>query len=379
MITIGKKMFSDVSGNDVVSISVTRNTIGLNENVQQQAMIFGYKALKLGCDSQNNEATVYSLSDLQQYLIDEDTDERQQLINTVTGWFSQGNRSVKVCDLGNVTADTINDLDQYCYIAISGYNWENIATQKNILLNTATQQLNTPDKACYIVGSLAFDQFNTNTKDKLVGYKSLFTIGNKSLSSNSQMAAGAVGYELSNYSPSSYNKVNPMTYRYLYSVLPLSDEDKRLNQQLINDYYTNFLVSPPRNTTNAKSLLFPGSLADGNDFTYWYGIDYIRFTLIDTITNLLISAANNSSNPLYYNQQGINRIKDAVNNVLANCAAYGIIENNYIVTTIDFPNYVTQNSGDYKAGIYGGITFEVQPLKAMKKIKFNMNVSDLIN
>lgn len=370
-------MYSDVSGNDAVSITVSQNTIALNRNQQQQAIIFGNKALKLACAQ---EVTVNSYSDLGQYLIDEETDARQQLIDTVKGWFSQGNRSVKLCDIGNVTADTIDNLDQYCYIGIAGYNWTNIGgSTTNILYNTATQLLASSSSACYIVGSLSTDEYTSNNQSKLKGYKSLFTIANSGITSNNQVAAGAVGYELSNYNPSSFNKVNPMTYRYLYSTTPMGDDTERLNKSLIDNYNTNLLVAPPINTTNAKSLLFPGILSDGNDFTYWYGIDYIRFYLIDQVTNLLITASNSSINPIYYDQTGINRIKDAVTNAMSNCASYGIIQNNYTITATDFSTYVQANPSDYKSGLYGGIMIDVMPLKSLKHIKFYLNINDFIS
>lgn len=370
------KMFSDVSGNEVVSVSLVQNQLVLSNNPQQKAIIFGNKALKLGGDGQSLEAKLNSFNDLQTYLIDNDTEARQQMIATVYGWFGQGNREVVIRDIGT-NATALNDLDQNCYIAIAGYEWSDLSAA-NTLFATLVNQFNSNLKSCYGVGSIPISLYTNDKVSILKNIKSLFTIATTLTPENAQVGVGAIGYELSNYAPSTVNKVNSMTYRRLYNAAPLEDNDYIKNKSLQDQFNTNMLLNPPIDGSGAKSLVYPGILADGNDFTYWFGVDYIRFELISNITNLLIHGNNSKINPIYYNQDGIDRIKALVKQTITRCASYGIIQSNFTVSAIDFADYVTQNPNDYKQEIYGGISIEVSPLKALRRIKFVLQVTDLI-
>lgn len=369
-------MYSDVSGNEVVNITLSQNQLALSRNPQQKAIIFANKALKLGGDQQAVEAVLYSADDLDKYLVDSWTNSVMEMRSTVEGWFSQGNRSVTIRDIGN-NRNSLSDLNDNCYIAISGYVWSDLTTANDLYVLLANDY-NSNSKACYGVAAIPFANFTNDNKRNLTNIKSLFTLATNDSSTMVQMGIGAIGYELSNYQPSVTNKVNPMTYRRLYNSEPLSDDDYRANKHLQDDFYTNMLMSPPNDGSGARSLVYPGIMTDGNDFTYWYGIDYIRFTLISNITNFLIESANSKINPLYYNQDGIDRLKAKVNQIISNCAAYGIIQINYRIDAISYYEYVTQNPDDYKNEVYGGISIEVSPLKALRKIRFSLQVTDLI-
>ncbi len=372
-------MFSDVSGNEVVTISLTQNQLSLSKNPQQKAIIFGNKALKLGGDNQPKEAVLYSYGDLSKYLIENNTDAVIQMQATVRGWFGQGNRSVIVRDIGadKNALDILNDLNDKCYIALSGYVWSDL-TVNNSLYAKLVNDFNTNLKACYGVGAIPFSLYNDASKEYLTGIKSIFTIATNQGYEDAQTGVGACGYELSNYQPSTVNKVNPMIYRRLSIASPLTDDDYLHNKHLQDDFNTNMLLDPPNDGNRAKSLIYPGILADGNDFTYWYGVDYIRYSLISQITNFIIQSSNYKTNPLYYNQDGIDRIKAFVKQIISNCASYGIIQTNFKISAIDFVDYVTQNQEDYKNEIYDGISIEVSPLKALRKIVFSLQVTDLI-
>ena len=329
-------MYSDVSGNEVVNITLSQNQLALSRNPQQKAIIFANKALKLGGDQQPIEAVLYSADDLDKYLVDSWTNSVMEMRSTVAGWFSQGNRSVTIRDIGN-NRNSLSDLNDNCYIAISGYVWSDLTTANDLYVLLANDY-NSNSRACYGVAAIPFANFTNDNKRNLTNIKSLFTLATNDSSTNVQMGVGAIGYELSNYQPSVTNKVNPMTYRRLYSSDPLSDDDYRANKHLQDDFYTNMLMSPPNDGSGARSLVYP----------------------------------------LYYNQDGIDRLKAKVNQIISNCAAYGIIQTNYKIDAISYYEYVTQNPNDYKNEVYGGISIEVIPLKALRKIRFSLQVTDLI-
>ncbi len=140
---------------------------------------------------------------------------------------------------------------------------------------------------------------------------------------------------------------------------------------------------------------------DGRDFTYWYSVDWAQINSDINLANAVINGSNDSVNPLYYDQDGINRLQDvevatmqsAITNGLAagvikrttlNAQAFkdalnsGTLNGFIVVNAVPFLDYVTANPSDYKTGNYAGLSVQYIPQRGFLSIVFNLNVTDLI-
>ena len=119
------------------------------------------------------------------------------------------------------------------------------------------------------------------------------------------------------------------------------------------------------------------------------------------ISNAIINGSNNPTNPLYYNQDGINRLQDVsvatIQTAITDGMATGTVvrtgldqitfndeldadafagEN--VVNAIPFLTYTTANPNDYAIGKYAGFTAIYIPARGFTQIIFNVNVTDFL-
>ena len=138
---------------------------------------------------------------------------------------------------------------------------------------------------------------------------------------------------------------------------------------------------------------------DGRDFQYWYATDWAQITLKLNLSNAIINGSNNPVNPLYFDQNGINRLAQVVASTMSSGSTFGLVlfppkllgldgpildqvldANTYvgftIINAVPFINYVQENPGDYKAGIYKGLSVIFVPKRGFDNIQINLVVSD---
>lgn len=200
-----------------------------------------------------------------------------------------------------------------------------------------------------------------------------------------------------NYAPSSNNQVTPLNYAFVFGVTAFPTQN---NASLINTILSanGNLVGTGAAGGISGTVVAGGQTGDGNPFKYWYSVDYTQINLAVNLTAALINGANNPSNPVDYNQNGINTLQRAAVATMSQGISSGLVLNaiqqttlaasdlaqalnlgtynaNTLVNADPFAAYTSENPNDYSAGIYNGITVVYTPLRGFEAITVNVTVS----
>ncbi|HBC0585249.1 TPA: hypothetical protein I3599_000502 [Enterobacter cloacae] len=185
-------------------------------------------------------------------------------------------------------------------------------------------------------------------------------------------AAAAAMWNFVSPSPSEINKVPPMAFRYLQAVNANAAKDSILTtmvKQNIN------YVDTGAEGGIANTILVKGVTSDGNDMTYWYSVDWVQINVDMMLANAVINGSNNPINPLYYNQDGIDRLQQVAQGVFNTGVSYGLVNGQTPVNAVPFKTYVKNNPNDYGIGRYAGLSATYTPMRGFVEIIFNINVT----
>lgn len=122
----------------------------------------------------------------------------------------------------------------------------------------------------------------------------------------------------------------------------------------------------------AGTMCWPGVFGDGRNYSYWYAIDWAQLNLRTQINNALINSANDPTNPIYYNQNGIDRLQGVIQSVLTQGVNFGLF-NETQVTAVAFENV---SASDYASGIYSGFAITIRVQGEFKKLTIGVNFTD---
>ena len=119
------------------------------------------------------------------------------------------------------------------------------------------------------------------------------------------------------------------------------------------------------------------------------------------VANAIINGSNNPINPLYLNQDGINRLEAVIASTMTSAVSFGLALGTVIqtelaspaflaalssgtyaaqiaVNAVPFVTYYTLSPGDYKIGKYAGFAVSYVPARGFINIIINLNVSTFI-
>lgn len=202
------------------------------------------------------------------------------------------------------------------------------------------------------------------------------------------------------YAPSSTNKVTPYAFSFLFAVTAWLTKGNNTTLAALRAASVN-VVGTGAEGGISNTILLWGTTMDGRGFTYWYSVDAIQINIDVDISNAVINGSNDPLNPLYYNQDGINRLQAVGAATLANMVSYGLALGTVAQTQLaqaDFINalesgayagklvinaepfltYSAENPGDYKIGKYGGFSIAYVTQNGFINIVFDINVSDFV-
>lgn len=203
-----------------------------------------------------------------------------------------------------------------------------------------------------------------------------------------------------NYSPSTTNRVTPFAFSYLYGVTAFPTMGNSALIATLNTANVNY-VGYGAEGGISNTILFNGHTMDGRPFNYWYSVDWMQINVDISVANAIVNGSNNPINPLYYNQDGINRLEQVVASVGGNAVTYGlalgrvlqvgldgtsfqqnldagIYNGNVVVNAVPFISYTAENPSDYRVGAYNGLSLIYTPLRGFESIIFNINVTDFV-
>jgi hypothetical protein len=192
---------------------------------------------------------------------------------------------------------------------------------------------------------------------------------------SSEFSLAAAFYALLNTNPSTTNKVAPFSFRYLFGVTayPLLGNGAlfaTLKAARIN------WVGTGAEGGITNTVLMWGTTRDGRDISYWYSVDWVQINVALDLANEIINGSNNAINPLYYNQDGINRLQARSQATMNRGISYGLVLAPVTVAAVPFPTYVLNNPSDYPIGKYAGLSVSYTPARGFIEIIFNVNVTD---
>lgn len=317
-----------------------------------------------------------------------------------TTFFAQGSQnSVYVLELGAGTAATgVSDLATYIttnpgvfYSYLIPRAWDGEATYLTFLGN---YEADTAKTYFWTTTTLAtYTDYTALMKDVIA----LVESPTKPLS---EFSLASAFWRALNYNPSGTNRVTPFAFGFLYGVTAYPTLGNSSTLALLKAANINYVgTGAEGGLTN--TILFWGTTADGKDFSYWYSVDWIQINLDLNLSNAIINGSNDPINPLYYNQDGINRLQDvavatietAITDGMAigNVARTGLDSTTFqqqleagtfvgenVVNAIPFITYTTANPSDYGIGKYAGFAAVYIPARGFTQIIFNVNVTDLL-
>jgi len=190
-----------------------------------------------------------------------------------------------------------------------------------------------------------------------------------------ELSLAAAFYTWLNNNPSSTNKVAPAAFRYLYGVTAYPLRGNGALFAALKAAHVNWVGTGAEGGITNTVLLW-GTTMDGRDASYWYSVDWTQINVALDLANDIINGSNNPINPLYYDQNGINRLQARAQATMNRGISYGLVLAPVTVEAVDFPSYVLTNPSDYPIGKYAGLSVTYTPARGFTEIIFNINVTD---
>ena len=200
--------------------------------------------------------------------------------------------------------------------------------------------------------------------------------------------------------PSSTNKVPPLSYAPSFGTTPYP---LRGNQTAFLELAAANVgwIGTGQQGGVSGNILFQGKMSDGNAWNFWYSVDWAQINMALALANEVINGSASSLNPLYYNQDGINRLQNRVVQTANQGVSAGLGNGQVIATKLPiaqflanvnsgqydgqivinaepFTVYSAENPSDYGIGKYAGLACNWIPQLGFLNVVFNLNATTLI-
>ena len=328
---------------------------------------------------------------------------KNELISMATTFFAQGTiSSVYVLELGPTSVTeavaalaawlTANPLTIYSFLVPR--SWDNDASFLALL---ALYESNTSMTYFWVTTtSGTYTSYTATMKDviALVEAPTVVTTATTEFS-----LAGPFYHSLS-FNPSPTNRVPPFAFSYAYGVTAYPTVGNSALLNLLKAASINVIGTGAEGGIS-QTMIYWGTTKDGRDFLYWWSVDYTQIYAKINLTNEVINGSNNPVNPLYYDQQGINRLQARLAQQMNSEIAYGLAvgtvvqtelsgqdfqaalnANSFsaqaVINAIPFVSYTTANPSDYRIGRYAGLSLIYIPTRGFEQILVNLVVSDFV-
>lgn len=202
------------------------------------------------------------------------------------------------------------------------------------------------------------------------------------------------------YAPSATNRMTPNAFSFLNGVTPYPTQGNQTLLTALKTANCNYVGTGAEGGLS-NTILFWGTMADGNDFSYWYSVDWIQLNGQQAVANAVINGSNDSLNPLWYSQDGINRLQDVLVGTFKSAVTFGLstgtvtrtalstqdfttafnngtFAGQNVVNAVPFLPYLQNAPGDYKLGRYAGLSGIYIPSRGFKQIIFGVLVTDFV-
>jgi hypothetical protein len=215
-----------------------------------------------------------------------------------------------------------------------------------------------------------------------------------------EFSAAADFWATLNQNPSSANRATPNAYTFLENVTPFPTQGNAAILATLATANIN-VVGTAQEGGLSNFIELYGTTKDGNDFLYWYAVDWVQININLNVSNAIINGSNNPANPLIYNQQGINALQRVAATTMGSGVTYGLVNGQVIQTQLSvtdflaaygagtyagltwvnaqpFVPYGQANPNDYATGVYKGFTIVFVPARGFRSVTFNVVVTNFI-
>lgn len=296
--------------------------------------------------------------------------ELQAMANT---FFTQGSTvAVYVLELGaddaaaGVTAlgayITEPTIRFYSYLLPAAWNSESTAGDLAQMYDGTTSQT-------YFYATTGISSYSN-----WVGKKSVFATIQSPDAPVTEFSAAAIFWATLAYNPNSSNLAHPLSFTYVYGVTPY--DLTNVQQTTLKAAGVNWIGTGAEGGISNTIILW-GSFMDLNPFNYWYSVDWLSINVAQALAAAVINGSNLPTNPLYYNQAGINTLQKVAQATVNNGIAFGLILSPAEVAAVPFTTYVQQNPGDYATGTYNGLSLTFVPLRGFTSITIYLTASNI--
>lgn len=296
----------------------------------------------------------------------------QAMVNT---FFAQGNQTpVYVLELGatdvnnGVTALTTYLLNPSVrfYSYLLPYNWDNNTNAQALF---AEYEGTTAQTYFYVSTTLATYSF-------WEGMKSVFATLPNPAAPSTEFSAAAIFQVTLTYNPNASNLAHPLEYSYVYGVTQYTSALTNTQQTQLLTAGMNWIGTGAQGGIS-NTLIEGGTFADLNPFNYWYSTDWTAINVQIALSAAIINGSNLPTNPLYYNQAGINTLQKVAQARVNDGISFGLILSPATVQAVPFVTYVAQNPGDYATGTYNGLSLTFVPLRGFSSITIYLTASNI--
>jgi hypothetical protein len=301
-------------------------------------------------------------------------EDSQELYAMVQTFFAQGNTlGVYILELGAGTpaqgvtalsAYLINPVKQF-YSYLLPYAWD---TEPTAVALARAHNGTTAQVYFYVSTTLA-------TYSNWEGIKSVFAVTPSPAAPVTEFSTAAFFWTTLSYNPSAANLAAPLEYTYIYGVTAYSTLTNTQATQLLAAGVNYVGTGAQGGISN--TLIEGGNFMDLNPFNYWYCTDWLAINVAEALAGAIINGSNLSTNPLYYNQAGINTLQKVAQATVNNGISFGLILSPAVVTAVPFSTYVAENPGDYAIGAYNGLACTFVPQRGFAEITIYLTASNI--
>jgi hypothetical protein len=324
-----------------------------------------------------------------------------EIVQMATKFFAQGNtQSVYVLELGaSGPTAAIAELVSYVeaqpaqpfYAYLVPRNWDGVADYLALL---SDYESDTSKTYFFTTTTLA------NFADYTALMKDVFWMVQAPGTDTTEFSCAAPFYDWLNYSPSTTDKVTPFAFTYLFGVTPYPLKNNAVTLAEVQAAYGN-VVGTGAEGGISTAILQLGTTADGRDATYWYSVDWVQINAYRRLSNAVINGSNNRVNPLYLNQNGVDRLQAVLVGLMNSGVSYGLVLGSVVqtaltqddfnaafdrgdfagrcvVNAIPFTDYYSLNPSDFEIGKYAGFSIIYTPNRGFTQIVVNIVVTDFV-
>lgn len=297
-----------------------------------------------------------------------------ELVAMATTFFAQGTgQAVYVLELGAADAATgVEDLQAYItdptlrfYSYLLPKNWD---TEPTAWAMVANYNGTTDQTYFYVTTTLA-------TYDNWTANKSVFAVVESPSAPATEFTAAAMFQVTLSYSPSASNLAHPLAFSYVYGVTAYNTLTNS-QQVALQAAGVNWVGTGAEGGISNK-VIFWGTFMDVNPFNYWYSVDWMAINIQISLANAIINGSNNPTNPLYYNQAGINTLQKVAQATANNGIAFGLVLSPAPVNAVPFVTYIAQHPSDYSTGTYNGLSLTFVPARGFTSITIYLTASNI--